>query len=268
MRVSAFSEAANGDNDNEDWVSTSAGLIIVLDGATARTDTGCIHGTSWYATHLGSAVSSLASDRDVPLQQALGLAIRRVADLHRACILSHPGTPSAAVAIVRVANDVVDYLLLGDITIVLDANDEPQVITDDRVDTTAQAERALADRYPIGSPEKHAALIRMKHAELAVRNKPGGYWVAATDPTVITHALTGKTSVNDLHRVAVLTDGAARIVQLFGLLSWKELLNLLSEAGPDEAVRRIRSLEAADPLGNRWPRNKRSDDATIVFAQR
>jgi hypothetical protein len=47
------------------------------------------------------------------------------------------------------------------------------------VDKTARAEREEADRHPFGSAEKQAALLRMKHAELAARNQPGGYWVAA-----------------------------------------------------------------------------------------
>jgi hypothetical protein len=138
---------------------------------------------------------------------------------------------------------------------------------DDRVDTTARHERATVDRYPIGSPEKQSALVRMKHAELAARNQPGGYWVAASDPNVVTHALSGKASLDGLRRTAVLTDGAARIVALFELTDWSGLLDILDEAGPDEVVRRIRAIEAADPEGRRWLRNKRSDDATIVYAR-
>jgi hypothetical protein len=107
----------------------------------------------------------------------------------------------------------------------------------------------------------------MKHAELAVRNQPGGYWVAASDPNVVTQALTGKVALKGLLRTAVLSDGAARIVVPFGVVDWAGLLDTLDENGPHEVVRRIRALEAADPEGRRWPRNKRSDDATIVYAR-
>jgi hypothetical protein len=65
---------------------------------------------------------------------------------------------------------------------------------------------------------------------------------------------------------AGLTDGAARIVRLFGLLSWRELLDAVDAAGPADILHRVRSVEASDPLGSTWPRNKRSDDATIVYA--
>ncbi len=267
MRVSAFSDPADDNGANEDYVSAAPGLVVVLDGATVRTETGCSHGAAWYANHLGSALSTLASDRRVSLSTALRTAIQHVANQHGECDLNHPGTPSAAVAVLRINGDTLEYLLLGDITIVIDSTDGLHVVVDDRVDATARGEREGADRYPIGSPEKQSALLRMKHAELAVRNQPGGYWVAAADPNVVTQALTGQVVLSELKRAAVLTDGAARIVAMFNLLDWPELLDLLSKTGPDEVVRRIRAVEAADPDGHRWPRNKRSDDATIVYAR-
>ncbi len=265
MRVSTASEPGTAGNSNEDWVSASPGVVVVLDGSTARTDTGCVHGVSWYAAKLGSSLAALAADHDVALPQALGIAIGHVAKQHSGCDLTHPGTPSAMVAVLRTTDSKLEYLILGDTIIVLETPDELRVITDTRVDSTAQAERAEADRYPIGAPEKQAALVRMKHAELAAKNQPGGFWVAAVDPTVIKHATTGSVPLNKLRRAVVLTDGAARIVSLFGLLDWHDVLDLLDESGPGELVRRVRAVEAADPDGTRWPRNKRSDDATVVY---
>jgi hypothetical protein len=268
MRVLAASEPAQVERSNEDWFSASPGLVVVLDGATARTETGCRHGVSWYAAQLGAAVSVLAMNRQTRLENALSGAIASVADQHRECDLESPGTPSAAVAVLRVSEPRVEYLALGDITIVLDAYSGLRAITDDRVDRTAENERRNADRFPIGSAEKQDALVAMKLAELASRNRPGGYWVAAADPSVTSHAITDSLPLADLRGCAVLTDGAARIVRLFGLLEWHELIGLLEQAGPDEVLRRVRSTEDVDPLGMKWPRNKRSDDATIVYVRR
>jgi hypothetical protein len=268
MRVLAASEPAQQEGSNEDWFSASPGLVVVLDGATARTETGCRHGVSWYVAQLGAAVSVLAMKRDTSLRDALSGAITTVADQHRECDLESPGTPSAAVAVLRVSEPHVEYLALGDISIVFDAHSGLHAITDDRVEKTAVVERRNADRFPIGTPEKQGALIAMKHAELAARNQPGGFWVAAADPTVTQHAIVDSLSLSDLRGCAVLTDGAARIVRLFELLEWRELIELLDQAGPDEVLRRVRSTEEIDPVGMKWPRNKRSDDATIVYVCR
>ncbi|WP_267902574.1 hypothetical protein [Streptomyces triticirhizae] len=34
---------------------------------------------------------------------------------------------------------------------------------------------------------------------------------------------------------------------------------------PASLIREVRALEEADPRGERWPRNKRSDDASVVY---
>lgn len=251
---------------NEDWLAATSDFVVVMDGATARTDTGCRHGVAWYAAKLGSAISTRAIDPHTDLEDVLRDSIRDVAEQHAECDLSHPGTPSAAVAILRLARDALQYLVLGDVSVVLETVSTLKVVTDDRVNSTARNERDAADLFPIGSDEKQGALLRMKRAELAVRNQPGGYWVAANDPEVAKHALRGELPTGEVRRIAVLTDGAARAVT-FGLLTWPAVLDLLEKNGPCALIRRVRSAEESDPVGKRWARNKRSDDATTVFAR-
>jgi hypothetical protein len=45
----------------------------------------------------------------------------------------------------------------------------------------------------------------------------------------------------------LLSDGASRLVDLFELATWEELLALLDENGPDELLRQVRAAEAVDP---------------------
>jgi hypothetical protein len=97
------------------------------------------------------------------------------------------------------------------------------------------------------------------------RNRPGGYWVAAADPQAASQAVTGSLPSKTLHRAVLLSDGASRLVDPFGLATWEELLALLDENGPDELLRQVRAAEAVDPEGRQWPRTKRSDDATAVY---
>jgi hypothetical protein len=142
MLVNAHTEPGTADRPNEDWVSASPGLVVVLDGVTTRTDTGCTHGTSWYAAGLGSALIHEAEDPAVSLRTALGIAIATVAEWHRACDLAHPASPAAAVGILRVGERTLDYLVLADVTIVLDTDHGLHTIVDARVDATAVYLRA------------------------------------------------------------------------------------------------------------------------------
>lgn len=264
MRVAVASEPGVAGRDNEDAVSTTPHVIAVLDGATARTDTGCKHGVAWYATKLGAAIVNRSADCNVALRSALAGAISDVTALHPDCDLTHPGTPSAATAIVRFGPDIVEYLVLGDVAVLAEVAGEVQSISDDRVSRTALRERAEADRYPIGSPEKVAAMVAMKHVELASRNRDGGYWVAETDPAAAGHALTGEFDRASVSRLAMVTDGAARGVS-FGLMSTRGLLDIVDRYGPTSLIDQVRNAEQSDPHGVRWPRNKQSDDATVVY---
>lgn len=268
MHFTGASLPGSPDVPNEDWSATTSDLVVVLDGATVRTETGCVHGAAWYARKLGASIIGHAAARSTPLADVLAASIRDVAALHPSCNLEHPGTPSAGVAIVRFDGDHLRYLVLGDVTVVLDTVDGVTAISDQRISASAAAERREADRYPIGTDEKRHAMVAMKHAELAARNREDGYWIAAADPAAAAHALTGSVPMGEVGRLAVLTDGAARWVDLFHAGDWATVLRVLAKAGPDWFVEKlVRMAEHADPMGVRYARNKQSDDATVVFAE-
>lgn len=267
MNVTAATAPGDPSVPTEDWYAATPDLIVVLDGATIRTETGCAHGAAWYTRQLGAAI--LTHTTNQPLTGALHDAIAHVATLHAGtCDLTHPGTPSAAVGIVRVVGGDMQYLVLGDVTIVIGAVDgRVWPVSDQRISASAAAERREVDRYPIGSLEKAAALVPMKHAELAARNTPGGYWIAAADPAAAYQATVGQMPLGEVERLAVLTDGAARYTDLFQLGDWDGVLRILESSGPHWFINKlVRVIEDADPLGVRYPRNKRCDDATAVFA--
>jgi hypothetical protein len=267
VRVTASSQPGSPLAPNEDafFVSPDSATVAIFDGATARTGTGCTHGVAWY-TH--SLASTLADHTRLTPAKALAAAITDTAARHRhACDLSHPGTPSAAVAIVQARRKTLRYLLLGDVTVVLDLGHGIRVLTDNRVHGTARAERQAADELPSDSTEKAQALVRMKQAELTARNVAGGYWVAAADPAIVAHAITGDVPLQHLQQAALLSDGAARAVDPFQLCDWHGLLTILATAGPGELIRQVRAAEATDPVGTRWPRNKIHDDATAILIQ-
>jgi Protein phosphatase 2C len=267
MRAAIVTEPGAQDLANEDWAGVAPALAVVLDGLSAPegTGTGCRHGTPWYVAQLGPRLLTLATDPAHTLVHALAEAIRQVADLHPECDLTHPGTPSATLVLLRTLGERADYLVLADAVILLDTSDGLRVITDDRVNHLATKERAAASRLPTGSARHLRRRVQLTTALRRARNRPGGYWVAAADPLAATQAITGSLARKELQRAVLLSDGASRLVDVFGLATWEELLTLLGESDPGELVRRVRAAEAADPQGRRWPRTKSSDDATVVY---
>lgn len=272
MNYTTASTPGNPETPSEDWLAVTSDLVVVLDGATIRTETGCKHGAVWYVRELGSAILRWATSTDpkYPLRQVLKYAIEDVNARHFDCDLLHPGTPSAAVGIVHLDEDCLRYLVLGDVSVALETDSSsPGIIavSDPRVSLTAARERTEVDKWPIGSAEKDAALIPMKHAELAARNVEDGYWIAASDPAAAEHAITGEIPLGHVRRFAVLTDGAARFVDPFRLGDWTSMLDVLDGCGPQRLIDLVRSVEGHDPFGLAYPRNKRHDDASIVYAK-
>jgi hypothetical protein len=271
MQLTLAIQPAPGAAANEDFVAAAPEGVVVLDGASvsAGLEIGCHHGTAWFVQQLGTTLLTLlVTEPDRPLAAVLGQAIGDVAGRHAGiCDLAHPGTPSAAVAILRERRQLVDYLVLADAIVVLDLPGGVQVVTDDRLAQLATVEHAAMHQQPTGT-----AVHRQRYAELMAelqrqRNSDDGYWVASSNPEAAVHALTGTVNRGGLRRAAVLTDGATRLADRFGLLDWAGLLDVLQRNGPASLIEQVRDAERSDPEGRRWPRSKRHDDATAVFCR-
>jgi hypothetical protein len=263
------SAAAGAHAENEDFAAVSAVGAVLLDGAGMPDDmeSGCSHGTPWYARQLGiTLLSAISAEDGRSLQRSLADSITHVRLMHvRVCDLSGGGSPSATVVAVRVRNDHLEYLVLSDSVLLIRATAaEPLVIKDDRMERLCRPHMAWMNRLPIGTPEHTAALREFIGTVRAQRNIDDGFWVATDDPAAACHSLTGSVPLTEVQTVQLLSDGACRLTDPFGLLTWAELADVIRTEGPADAVRRTRSAEASDPRGLRWPRGKVTDDATIV----
>jgi hypothetical protein len=145
-----YSEAGDPAAPNEDATAiTDGGAVVVVDGGTARTDTGCVHGVAWFARQLAEHIGAGVDDpRDLVV--VLADAIAAVARLHPGCDLDHPGTPAAAVGMARPvpsAGGRWEYLVLADVYLVAEQRGAGiEVVTDRRVGGSAAAERAEGRR--------------------------------------------------------------------------------------------------------------------------
>jgi hypothetical protein len=255
MEVRLASVPAPGRPANEDQAFVTGGLVGVLDGVTAPVgvQTGCVHGPAWYARRLATRLAEAYGGLpEAPPTDLLAQAIGAVRGDHGGgCDLTNPGTPAATVCLLQAAGDEARYLVLADTTLVLDAGTGLDVVSDRRAELIGTGASTM---------DKHR-----------YTNQPGGYWVAAAVPEAAYEALTGSVPLCGpaaVRRAALLTDGAARAVDVFALLDWAGLLDLLAAAGPAELIRQVRAAESAarsaadDPVP---PGHKRHDDASAAL---
>jgi len=233
---------------NEDLVFTGPDFVVVLDGATAPNgvDSGCRHSVAWLVAQLATQLAPpLLSRSSAPLADLLADAITAVRTAHAGtCDVTNPDSPSSTVAMLRLQPDHVEHLVLADSPIVTRSSGGSVVVhSDDRID--------LVPEYTVESVRR-------------LRNQPGGFWVASTEPKAAYEAVTGTTDRADIDVIAVLTDGASRYVERYGH-TWDDLLDVLTTDGLPELVARVWAHdEAAHPDTFR---GKRYDDASVVLCR-
>ncbi|MFF7990247.1 integrase [Kitasatospora xanthocidica] len=269
MLVSVASVPSPG-QINEDFAVASPETVVLLDGAglPSGVDTGCIHGVPWFVRTLGASIFKHATERPAALTECLADAIDSTAQLHAGtCDLGNPMMPTSTVAIARARGDVFEWLVLADSTVVLSLPDRIDVIADHRVSEVTDRQRVqmAAELQHLEEGKRRMALA---HAQRSLMNTAGGYWVAATDPGAAARSLTGEAPLATVRAAAVLTDGAARSVDDFGVMGWPALMSRLEADGPHSVINRTRELERSDLERRRWPRSKCHDDATVVLMQR
>ncbi|MEV5676825.1 hypothetical protein [Streptomyces sp. NPDC052179] len=260
MRIELASAPGSPERPNEDWTSTilpasgQGGALVLLDGVTPpQGNVGCVHPVPWFTARLGGALAELSgSRRDLTLTEILSESIRRTADAHRStCDLSHVRTPQATVVLARWGEHTVEYLVLSDSVLLLEAADGTvRPVLDDRL-----------DRLPPGSLASDAI------ADAQVRNKEGGFFTAAADPSVASRSVTGEVPLAEARSLAALTDGAGRWTETFREGDWAAALGLLRKVGPQGLIDRVRELENADTDRVYLRRGKTHDDATAVFVE-
>ncbi|MFF4589718.1 integrase [Streptomyces sp. NPDC001388] len=268
MNVVLDSQPATPEQENEDFAAAAPGAAVLLDGAgVAGAETGCVHGIAWFSTTLGGLLlSTITAQPARSLADCLADSIRTVRSLHEdTCDLAYRASPTSTVVAVRARAGALEYLVLGDSTLLLaDQDGKTSAITDQRLDEVGKRLRGPVDEALTGSPEHVAALAAYRDALTGLRNRPGGFWIAGPDPQAAEHALTGSVPLESLVSVTLLSDGATRLVDSFELTSWQETLAVLGSSGPHGLISRVREAEAGDLDGRRWPRGKTHDDATVL----
>ncbi|MFF8915189.1 hypothetical protein ACF08M_18175 [Streptomyces sp. NPDC015032] len=259
MRIELATVAGSADRPNEDWAATAlpasgqGGTLILLDGVTPpQGDDGCVHSVPWFTARLGGSLIELSdSRRDLTLQGILAESIRRTADAHRPqCDLSHVRTPQATVVMARWDEQAIEHLVLSDSVLLFEAPDGTvRPLLDDRL-----------NRLPPGSLADEAI------ADATARNKEGGFFTAAADPSVAARAVTGRTPLGRVRALAAMTDGAARWTEMFHEGDWADCLGVLRKEGAQGLIDRVRALEDADTERVHLRRSKTHDDATAVYA--
>jgi hypothetical protein len=214
---------------NEDYACVGPGAAVLLDGCTTvphDADTGCVHGVAWYARTLGTGLlAAITAEPKISLAEGLAAAIEQVRALHA-------GTCDLSVPTTPAAT-------------VTAIRAEPGGIG-----YLALSDSSIAADFGDGRPP---LIVTDSHR------------AAKASPEAAQRATTGTFPREGLRGVALLSDGATRVTDRYGLMSWPAVLGVIRDHSPADLIRQLRAAEASDPDRARWPRSKAGDDASIIY---
>ena len=243
MRVSWATDEGSAERGNEDFVAAASGAVVVLDGCglPLGTDLGCAHGTAWYARALGTRLlarmlDGLGPEAEPPVGPPEGA--------HR---------PRQRPLVARLAGAIADVAAAHRGTCDLRMSTTPAA--------TVLALRRRGELVDYLVLADSTLLLDGRHGVQPITGEP---FYAAADPRVADAAVTGTVPADELNRVLLLTDGATRLADVFGVTGWAGLAGIAADEGPAALIERTREIERTDPQGVRWPRGKPHDDATVA----
>ena len=247
MHVSMATSAGRSSQPNEDFVGAVPGAIVLLDGAgIPGTESICSHGVAWYTHRLGGALLGrlVAGRRARPCSDPRRRDQRDGRRPPRHLRRHPPQQPAGDRADRPCSRGRLDYLVLADSFLVLDeVGGGPEVITDEREVTTRRICTAplVGVRRGRRSTSGSDSCIR--------RCGPAGTsrTVTGSPRTIRTRRRRRSPAAGPASTwmvLALLSNGASRIVSPYGLVDWPGALELLGAGGPTEIIRRVRQAEA------------------------
>lgn len=250
---------------NEDAGGVGSNWICVIDGATPL-----------HPSAEANEVTSKFTQTLVEVIDKNGLSpLRMEAQISNALqeVNNRLGIHGATATISAVAwdDDVVRTTSLGDSIILVET--EQSILTIQDPDFVGREDRLLspvidAMKRGVKPQTAYAMSTPSLRSERARRNTSEGVWILSD--SVPSHEISSHLSMkafprHSVSRVAAMTDGMWRAVDLFKLVRPDELLACAETNEMGSVLRRLKEAEERDPQRAHYPRFSYRDDATLAF---
>ena len=259
---------------NEDSSGHDANAAVVLDGATPLGD-GLMPGPSdaaWIAHFGARRILAHLRGGDGPrkaLRAALADTQKSFEALRRMPPQDVWQTPCASMMLAAQAEEGLEFLWFGDCAALLKQGDGPVTVIGETFDKRA-AEAARAQT--IAREKKLSPAAGLSRPEFlgtlrATRNRinSGSYWLFSPDVKAAAHVSRRVIKAAPGSTLLLATDGFLALASDYGAYSADSLMTAAQEKGLAALGEELRAIEAGDSGGDKFPRFKRSDDATALL---
>lgn len=262
---------------NEDAWAAEPFAAVVFDGATPVGDP-LLPGKSdaaWIAQFGARRLMAHLRNGEPPksaLQLALADAERSFDGLRRRAPVERYEIPCASMMLVRARDGGIDALWYGDCSALVQRPGQPLEILgqafDKRTAEAREARRVLAERgvAPVGTLDRAEFLPFFRAARNSV-NLPSGTPLFAPDSGAAERAAKARIALPTGTLILLCSDGFLLLATDYGAYDAGALVEAARKYGLARLGGELRALEDSDLEGRRFPRFKKSDDATAVLVR-
>jgi serine/threonine protein phosphatase PrpC len=276
--IETISDPGHVDKPNEDAFGHGRAHAWVIDGATGVADSELLDAPS-DAHWLARTASELFAEHSERYGADLaGLVRNAIEEMKRRFEVDRHRTPngryelpSAAMAIVLSDGAHIHCANFADCRLALLSDDgETTILGDHHLDREA-ASRArtaslLSKMGEGGDPFASPAIMKFLRAARNKQNRDDGYWILGLEPRAVDFMRSWTLSLTRPMTGLLMSDGFASLAYDYDRLEPADLVARARDKGLAAIVEEIRHIERdEDPQMKRYPRFKRSDDATAVL---
>ena len=259
---------------NDDAFAHAESAAVVLDGATSLGES-LMPGESdaaWIAHFGARRLMAHLRDGDAPreaLRHALADARKSFEALRRRPLKEKWETPFASMMLAHDLPDGFGALSFGDCVALVKRPDKDVEIVGEAFDKRAAearrvaklaAEQGLPPASGANRPEYLPSLRAGRN-----RINSGRHWAFSPDERAADHVEEWIIAAPRGTLVLLASDGFLALASDYGAYDADELVDAARTTGLGALGEELRAIEAGDPEGRRFPRFKRSDDATAVL---
>jgi len=280
--VDQISDPGEPGKPNDDALAHGDTFAAAFDGATGIADRALVPGAdsdaAWIA-RLAADVFCEHAPRDLStaeiVRAASSSARFHIEALHSLADLPRYSWPTSSFVMGRLVDENLELSGLGDCVAYVRSPDGkilrhcalPANRGNEQAFAKALLEQAGGYRGGWGIPREGPVLDRMRKAR-STQNLPGGIWTLGLEPDASEQVAVRTLAAAPKTTILVMSDGFAALAEDYLDIEPREMLARAGRGGLAELLDRLRHLERElDPDALRWPRFKRSDDATAILAE-
>ncbi|GAB6169041.1 hypothetical protein JCM1393_15010 [Clostridium carnis] len=275
--IKSYGISDRGNITNEDIFNIVENAAWVLDGATGLTKNKISDfesDASWYVDrwnkYLTKNINKNCSLKDI-IKEGLRLIKNEYEGLSGFRNLTYLEYPCAAISIIRLRENKLEYFILGDCTVAYKIGENNIIELYDK--KLESLEEIILNKIKRISIERKIDVLEAKQFCLndikdtrKLKNTKDGYWILELDEEAVNHALVGEISLSEDIRLFMTSDGASQHYDTLNISSnSNEFLVKLESSNLNSIIDEIRESQNKDKFCSKYPRLKKSDDATIVY---